>query len=268
MRLATYHQRAFALFVAVLFRTSFAAAEVATDKVTQARAHYEDGVRKFNLGKLDEAAGEFQAAYELSGNDDLLFNVAQTWRLAKKWERARFFYKAYLAAFRRRGVDPPERELAEQRIAEVSQQLETMQTSKSEPKVERAAPVGAVSAPTPVPRAQPTARPRPRWLRPLGLAVGSLGLAGLVTGAALVGVTLTDAATLQNARGEFTPALRDKDAQARSSQRASTVLFAAGGALVGVAAVLLAVAPKRRRSFAVAPLMTPGGASIAVRGQF
>src|SRR4051812_37939022 len=95
-----------------------AAGDRPTDKANIARQHYESGLRKFNVGKFADAAEDFQAAYEASGRDSLLFNIAQAWRQAKNYEKALFFYKAYMASFRRHDQWPPDRGLIEERIQE------------------------------------------------------------------------------------------------------------------------------------------------------
>src|SRR3954470_8482190 len=100
-----------------------AAGERPVDKASLARQHYESGIRKFNVGKFAEAAEDFQAAYEASGSDQLLFNIAQAWRQAKNPEKALFFYKAYMASFRRHDQWPPDRALIEERIQEANDQL-------------------------------------------------------------------------------------------------------------------------------------------------
>ena len=57
----------------------------------EARARYENGTRKFDVGKYDDAAREFQAAYEIVGAPEILFNIAQSLRLAGKYEQALLF---------------------------------------------------------------------------------------------------------------------------------------------------------------------------------
>jgi hypothetical protein len=70
--------------------------ELSPEKRAEARQHYENGLRKYDLAKYDEAAAEFQAAYEVSGRPEILYNIAQSYRLGEKHEKALFFYKTFL----------------------------------------------------------------------------------------------------------------------------------------------------------------------------
>src|SRR5207244_9314501 len=65
------------------------------EKRAEAREHYANGSRKFNVAKFDEAAAEFVAAYELVGEPSLLYNIAQSYRMAEQHEKALFFFKTF-----------------------------------------------------------------------------------------------------------------------------------------------------------------------------
>lgn len=59
--------------------------------VTAADTHYQ-------LGRFAEALAEYSKAYELYAAPPLLFNIAQSHRQLKNWERAVFFFEGYLRA--------------------------------------------------------------------------------------------------------------------------------------------------------------------------
>src|SRR5438270_10952420 len=104
----SYHILGVASFF-LLWSAPFAHAQ---DKKQQAREHYEAGARKFDIGKYDEAAAEFQAAYEIVGDPVLLYNIASSYQLAQNAERALFFYTSYL----RTNATAPNRPEAQQRV--------------------------------------------------------------------------------------------------------------------------------------------------------
>jgi tetratricopeptide (TPR) repeat protein len=104
----------------------------------EARALFQRAEKSFNLGKFDEALTDYQAAYEAKPLPGFLFNIAQCYRNVGNYERARFFYRRYLA------IDPrtSNRGLVEDLIAEMSRLLDKQ-----------------AAAPTPVTTAPPVVSP-------------------------------------------------------------------------------------------------------------
>src|SRR5580765_7629490 len=104
----------FSLFAAA--GAQAAPATLSDEKRAEAREHYANGTKKFNVAKFDEAAAEFVAAYEIAGEPSLLYNIAQSYRMAEQRERALFFFKSFY-----RQLDPksPLRGEVEKRIAEL-----------------------------------------------------------------------------------------------------------------------------------------------------
>ena len=94
------------------------ASSSAADK--QARERFQAGEISFNLGKFVQALADYQAAYQLKPLPPLLFNVAQCYRNMQDYERARFFFRRYLA------LDPrtPNRRMVEDLISEMSRKLQ------------------------------------------------------------------------------------------------------------------------------------------------
>jgi hypothetical protein len=79
------------------------------------RVRFEMAETKFNLGRFEEAAVDYQAAYEAEPLPAFLFNIGQCHRNLGNYERAQFYFRRYL------GLDPrsPNRADAEHLIAEM-----------------------------------------------------------------------------------------------------------------------------------------------------
>lgn len=67
-----------------------------TDDLAKARRRFEKGQRLYDLRRYVESVPEFEAAYELSGDPVLLYNLAQSYRMAEKYPDALHYYRAYL----------------------------------------------------------------------------------------------------------------------------------------------------------------------------
>src|SRR3954464_14820039 len=63
----------------------------------QARVLFQRAEMAFNLGKFSDALADYQAAYQAKPLPGFLFNIAQCYRNMRNYERARFFYRRYLA---------------------------------------------------------------------------------------------------------------------------------------------------------------------------
>jgi tetratricopeptide (TPR) repeat protein len=62
----------------------------------QTKEHYEQATKYYNLGKYSEAVAEYQAAYLISADPVMLYNIAQCHRLNNQPDDAARFYKNYL----------------------------------------------------------------------------------------------------------------------------------------------------------------------------
>lgn len=69
----------------------------AAEKRRQASAHVKQGDQHKDAGAYDDAAREYQAAYELVPHPVLFFNLAQVYRLKGDREQALEYYERYLA---------------------------------------------------------------------------------------------------------------------------------------------------------------------------
>ncbi|HVX96261.1 MAG TPA: tetratricopeptide repeat protein [Polyangia bacterium] len=110
--------------VSVLVPAAAAPARAADESTAaQAREHYQKGTSYYDLGKYTEAIHEFEAAYELKNDPALLYNLAQSNRLAGNPEQALRFYRTYL----RYVPKAPNRAEIDDRI----KQLETLVNQKN-----------------------------------------------------------------------------------------------------------------------------------------
>jgi tetratricopeptide (TPR) repeat protein len=66
------------------------------DDAATAREHYQKGTSYYDLGRYADAIKEFEAAYEIKNDPALLYNLAQSNRLAGNSEQALHFYRTYL----------------------------------------------------------------------------------------------------------------------------------------------------------------------------
>ncbi len=103
-------------------------------KKAEAKALYDKGNTHYNLGEYDAAVAAFKQAYAISSAPGLLFNIAQSFRLAKNYEQASHFYQTYL----RLKPDALNRADVEARIAEMLAMIEEQK------KLGDKAPIGTV----------------------------------------------------------------------------------------------------------------------------
>jgi tetratricopeptide (TPR) repeat protein len=142
------------------------AAGAAADK--QAREHFQNAENSFNLGRFPDALADYQAAYEAKPLPGFLFNIAQCYRNMQSYDRARFFFRRYLA------LDPktPNRRLVEDLIAEMTRELDKAEkaaakaekSDKSEQSDDQATPpvdVAVAAAPASAPVLTPPPPPPP-----------------------------------------------------------------------------------------------------------
>lgn len=66
--------------------------------VAEARRFYQRATAHYNLQEYKEAIADFQQGYRLHPDSVFLYDIAQAHRLLGAYERALFFYRAYLRA--------------------------------------------------------------------------------------------------------------------------------------------------------------------------
>jgi tetratricopeptide (TPR) repeat protein len=143
-----------ALALACLFGSTVARADDAT--AAAAREHYQKATSYYDLGKYAEAITEFEAAYEIKNDPALLYNLAQSNRLAGNPDQALHFYRTYL----RYVPHPANRVEIDDRI----RQLESLLQQKSATQV---TPPNQTIQPGATPSAEPAPAPPPTPIAPL-----------------------------------------------------------------------------------------------------
>jgi tetratricopeptide (TPR) repeat protein len=129
----------------------------------EARANAKAEVAKaqveFQLGRYDRALEGYTSAYELYPVPGLLFNLGQCYRNLKNYERAVFFFEAYLRESPKLGQD--QRALTEGLIAESKAGLELeRERDRKREQAEAQKTAAAAAARAELPRSDPTpARP-------------------------------------------------------------------------------------------------------------
>jgi tetratricopeptide (TPR) repeat protein len=148
----------------------------------EAKEHYEKATRLYDLARYGDAIGEYEAAYLLVADPNLLYNMGQAYRLWDKPEEAIRCYKNYL----RNRADASNRADVEKRIAELERTIEDRHRSGTASSAPSPPPVAAPAPPPvgePPPVAIEVAAPAATLAQPAG--AGGAGLVtSLVTGLA------------------------------------------------------------------------------------
>jgi tetratricopeptide (TPR) repeat protein len=228
------------LFVLALSWSAVARADRAADE-KQARALHAEGVRRYNLAEYDKAIDAFRRAYELAQFPGLLFNIAQAYRQQRDCGQALEFYRSYI----RQKPDASDRAQVDALVVEMEACLAASQSAPTPP------------APRPN-SAAPTAPARDS--RPLPWVLGGVALAATATGGGLLGYV--DHAV--DACAPRCSAERIGKLRATSTWGYGLV---AGGAVAGIAAVIVAVVQRGRESEARVALV-PDAAGLSIVGRF
>ncbi len=137
-----------ALF-ALPLRAQDASLEEAKAHAARAKVHYD-------LGEYEKAAEEYILVYRIRPLAPLLYNIAQSYRQAGQYEKAKQFYKSYL----REMDDPKNRTVIEKAIREIEElQAKERRAKEGPPKgIAQTPPVtGGATALAPPPTAAPQA---------------------------------------------------------------------------------------------------------------
>jgi hypothetical protein len=124
----------------------------------------------------------------------------------------------------------------------------------------------------PGPPGKPAPEDEPKWLLPLGIAVGSVGVAGLIVGGVMGGLAMGEQSDAEELcpNGRCSAEGNDARTSAGTFADVSTAAFIAGGVLAAAGVVIIIVAPKgdsREQPAATAALQL-GPGSIGIVGGF
>ncbi len=260
------------------------------DERAAAREHYYRGTKAFELGLYDEAIAEYMAAYKAKDDPALLYNIAQSHRLAGHPVEALRFYKVYLIKL----PASSNRIEVESKIVELEKLVEQQKKAAHEMPPDQVKPLGAAppaetgaartepapapaveeTSPAPSPAAETVAAANPnagRTKKIAGLAVAAVGIAAVAAGIALEVLakqSSDDLTAVDRAGGVYDPG---KQSGGHTEDLAGAVLLGVGGA-AAVAGVIVAVLGFREsraeRKVALTPLLSPQLAGAVLRVTF
>ena len=109
-----------------------------------ARKHYDKATAAFGLGNFADAAAEYEAAFRLRPDPALLYNCAQSYRLAGNKPRAAELYRNYLRLY----GEPSNAEDARRHLSDLELELAAERAVQSSPGAAKEPPPATTAAPT------------------------------------------------------------------------------------------------------------------------
>jgi tetratricopeptide (TPR) repeat protein len=177
-RKGQYMMKSAVLVSVICFSVGVWAQTASESDKTKARDLYKQAQIHYRTGDLEKAVSEFKASYELFPAPETLFNLAQTHRFLKNYEKSIFFYRQYLSTSKSNDVD---QKVIQDRIVELEALLQAQQRAQNAPVIGAEPPAqraqvtndahnqpALVVAASPTPTRQPIYR---RWWLWTGVAV-------------------------------------------------------------------------------------------------
>jgi tetratricopeptide (TPR) repeat protein len=255
-----------------------------TKLARQARKHKNAGLEHMKRRRLAKAIEEFQIAYGLSPESEVVYYLAQAYNAKQEYPQALYYYKLYREqdprGAARRGVDEIIDALAALNAGAASGSGSAENSSKTQtgpPTDETETPPAESEATTPL---EPPADLAGADLsaaaaeaEEAGAGKRSAGLATATLGLVAVGAGLYFAAVADDTAGKFEdqPNETDLSAENRDARRNGLILAGAGGAAFATGVVLYFVGrAERGRASEQRVRLTPlsGGAALSVLGRF
>lgn len=208
----------------------------------------------------DKAVDLYRRAYDLTQHPLMIFNIAQTYRLAEKLEQALQFYERYLQ------LDPGGSQAATAQV--YLTEIKATLASRPPPPPPPSEPVEP-RPPEPPRQEEPRRTDTPaspgRTLRITGLALGAVGIASIAFGG-FYGLKMLDYES-DTERATVDPMGLEDDGNA-AAQKANIGLIVGGGLVIGGAVTYWLGHRKGReaRTTALAPVVGPGFAGLAISG--
>jgi tetratricopeptide (TPR) repeat protein len=234
----------------------------ADEPPSPAEALYDQGQAAYAREDYTTAIEKWRASYTLSGEHELLFNLAQAYRLTGDCTRAIVMYKRFIA------VDPTanQRPLAEDFSRELERTCVKQPVIDPPPRPQAPNLVDGLTGPEDR-GAHPDAHPG-QPLRIAGLVTGGTGLAVLATGlifghhASAIGTEITDACTTSC---DWT-VQKIKDADGRRDLKISYALDVVGVVAIASGAVMYYLGSKN--VITIVPASREGGAIASWSGSW
>ncbi len=223
--------------------------------------------------KYSEAIGAYMKAYELSHAGAILFNIATIYdRKLHERSLAMEYFRRYLQAT---DAVPDFARKAAERLSELKTEEAAEATARSSVQV-APPPATSTAGTTPPPASPPTADTAVSPLKPVGIVLGAVGLAGIGTSLALGGIAKSknsDANQYCSATACSTSQGVSLEHQAGDFATASTVTFISGATLLAIGVTLFLVAPRAGTtasagSIAVEPTVGASSGGLWVEGAF
>ena len=274
----------FMLLIAGAMLVAAAASSSRAEEVS-AKEHYIKGTTAFELGAYDEAIAEYSAAYRIKDDPALLYNIAQSHRLANHPADAARFYRLFLMkvpnASNRAEVEAKIAEL--QKLVEQQKKTQNMPPDSVKPPGSPAAPAMPAAPPlssqtsTPTEPAQATPpdttglRRTARTEKIAGAATAAVGVA-LIVGGIVMGVLAQQASDKLTSINNNMQAF-DYNAQqtGKTEQLLEGVFLGVGAAAVvagGVVFLLGHREQRRAQRLSFAPVVGRNGLGAIVEGSF
>jgi tetratricopeptide (TPR) repeat protein len=242
-----------------------------------AKRHYRRAVSDYNLGRFEDAIGEFEKAYELDPAPTLLWNIAQAHRKLGHAERAIFFYRRYLDE----APDAKDRGDVEKRIRELDEQLRREAPAPNPVLSPPPAAPAPPSAPSPPSGQSPVNAPpteavttAPRTRAPSdGSGLRAAGLVTAGAGVVVVGVGLVFGLKAKSDSDSVSQAPRFDASKYDSGRRAESIqwiCYGVGGAALVTGGILYLVGQNSSggEKTSLAPTFSAHGAALTLRGAF
>lgn len=293
--------RALSIAIALLLMLAGTLAAQPSALKDQAKKDVAAGLAAQNAGRYDDAIALYKKAYDAVPHPEILFNLAQAYRLKGDADTAFGMYQRYLAveprgrvaADARRWSAELEKLAAKQRADKeaaakdaaakdaAAKDATAKDAAAREAAAQQAREAAAKQAATPPPpvRTLPPAERRDGGgssRRTYAVIVGAAGAASLIGGGVfgVLAKSKRDAARdLCGSDGVCDSEADTKRANAdlktsRLRGTFSTVLFGVGGAGIAIGAVLWFTAKPRSSASALAPVVTPSSVGVAWGGSF
>lgn len=273
------------LLVGLALAPAVAQAQTEAQK-QQAKEHYEKARKLYDIGRYAEAVEEYQKVYLLVDDPNMLYNIAQCYRLADRPDEALRFYRNFL----RRSPASDRRADVEKKIADLEKTIEDRRRGTATPvtppatgpatpppvEVTPTTPPPVTTSPPPMTPTPPTTGPSAAGGTgaPAGVVTDSgapaeesgsstmrmLGWTGLITGGVLLATSIVtgavaaskakDVETLAKNGGVFDPKLEDSG----KAMNAVAIGTGVAGLLIGgTGAVLLYMGRSNENTTARAP---------------
>jgi tetratricopeptide (TPR) repeat protein len=125
------------------------------DDASEARQHYKAATGHFAVGEFSQAAAEYEAAFKLHQDAALLFNAAQSRRLAGENQKALVLYKNFLNLY----PDSKQAPTVREQISKLQDAIAAEEKAKTAPPINTVEAHGVAEQAQPAPAQPPVTQP-------------------------------------------------------------------------------------------------------------